>query len=275
MGSQNQLTRPRAARAITIPAALVAIGVLASGVALAAGSGISVHVSPNPVYYVSANQADIAGHLASGKSNVLVRLQKREWPFEGSFQSAKDKLTGNHGRFTFRQNPSLATQYQVVAPSSSAHSNVHTVFVMPGYANLHCTITDSHGNVYTCQTHTHRNAGNYTLHFSFDYLYPGSAYNYEKGKRVYPYYGQRNGQQEPPSTLTLQGTVSQHELSGNRTHVSIDQPISIPSTAWDFQITACTRTSVHDDGLGLRGPPGSHHCGDKTITYSQSQGPLG
>lgn len=258
-----------------IPVA-VASAALAAGAALAATDpGISISAQPNPVYYGSAGVTHISGRLSSGQRHVLVKLEQRDWPFSShKFRGVNDKLTSKGGSYTFHKQPLLATQYLVLAPSTGAQSSAQTVYVMPGYDNLHCSITGN-GKIYPCATNTMRSPGNYTLHFSFDYLYPGSAYEQEKGKPVLWYYGQRNGQQKPPSTLYLKGHVSQQERSGDRTHVSIDQSITIPSTAWYFQVTACTKTSEGSDGLGLKGPPGSHHCGDSSITYSQSQRPLG
>jgi hypothetical protein len=83
------------------------------------------------------------------------------------------------------------------------------------------------------------------------------------------YYGQNNGSQQPPSTLSLQGTVSQSPLSTIAAHISVSVRITIPSGHWSAQLATCTQTQEQRDGFDEPGAPGSRHCGDSTIAFSE------
>ncbi len=262
------------ARTAAVAAATVLAGLAAGAVPAAGHPSISIKVKPNAVNYrgPAPTATKIKGRLSSGKRHVKVTLEATGWPFTAPFHPVAHQRTGKHGAYSFKQRPSLATEYRVSA--AGAQSGTQTVYVTHGFAHLSCKITGQ-GKSYPCGSNVRIPPGTYRYRFSFDYLFPASAFPLEKGKRVFVYYGQRNGQQKPPSTLTLQGTVAQHARSGNTTHVSVTPQFTVPNSAWAFQLSVCTQTTEPTDGLGLPGAPGSHHCGSPSITYRQSTGSLG
>lgn len=243
----------------------VTITVASVGYAAArAASGTSLKVRPATIYYrqPKPNATNIGGHLSSGRSGVRVVLNVRRWPFQGSFRPVTSQRTARGGAFNFVQRPSRATQYRVTSAGSA--SARRTVYVYPGYENARCTWSGAGGQG-SC-THAPTKAGEYTMHFSFDYLYPSTAFSQESGLPVFVYFDECFGCSATPSTLQLQRTVAQNPSGGDSAHVAIRQRFSVKAgQAYRWYLAPCLQTTERNNGFGLPGAPGSHHCGSSSV----------
>jgi hypothetical protein len=198
-----------------------------------------------------------AGH----RSGQVISLEANRFPFDAGFEPVARQRTGRRGAYEFHAHPGHAVRYRVV--SGSAASQVSTVFVEPAVSQRRCNLCGASSR-----------AGSRILRLSFRLGFPEDALATESSKRVYFYYGQRNGSSKPPATLHLAETVWQRRIGGDRTSVAIRHRVRLPHR-YRFAIAACLRTTMSTDGIGLPGPPGSHGCGDARITYRQSRRWLG
>lgn len=243
---------------------LLASGGGATYATAAGASGGSPSVRPPTIYYrkPKPNASNIAGRLTGGRSGVRVVLEARRWPFNGPFKSMSSERTGSGGAFNFVQRPSLATQYRVSSQGST--SGIRTLFVYPGFENAVCTWSGGHSHGSCTQPPV--KPGSYTMHFSFDYLYPPAVFSQEAALPVYAYFGECFGCSAPPSTLHRQGTVSQTRSGPNSTHVSISQGFSVRSgQKYQWYLAPCIQTTERSNGFGLPGRPGSHRCGKASV----------
>jgi hypothetical protein len=249
--------------------ALVLLGltgsVVGGGYALAArGSSISARVRPATIYYRTPrpNATNVAGRVESGRRGAPVVLEIRRWPFHGSFRSVATERTARGGRFNFVQRPSRATEYRVA--SAAARSRIQTAYLYPGYENAVCTWSGSHGHG-SC-SHAPTKAGSYTMHFSFEFLYPAAVFSRESGLPVFVYFAECFGCSAPPATLARQGTVSQSQRRSGAAHVSISQRFTVKAgQRYRWDLAPCLQSTEQSNGFGLPGRPGSHHCGSASV----------
>ena len=226
--------------------------------------GVSARVRPATIYYrkPKPNATNVNGRLSGGPSGVRVVLELRRWPFHGSFKPVASERTGTGGSFNFVQRPSGATQYRV--SSSGATSPTQTLYVYPGYTNADCTWSSARSQGPCSRLPAH--AGNYTIHFSFDYRYPAEVYPRESRLRVFVYFAECFGCSAAPSTLQRQGTVSQSGGGSTSAHVSISQGFSVRAgQRYRWYLAPCVQTTERGNGFGLPGNPGSHHCGSPSV----------
>ena len=227
--------------------------------------GVSARVRPATIYYrePKPNATNINGRLPSGRSGVRVVLELRRWPFQGSFKPVARERSGARGSFNFVERLSRATQFRV--SSSGAISPTRTVYVYPGYANAVCTWSSSRGQG-PC-SHPPARAGDYTIHFSFDYLYPATVYRRESRLKVFVYFAECFGCSAAPRTLQRQRTVSQTGGGSTRAHVSISQGFSVRAgQRYRWYLAPCVQSTERGNGFGLPGNPGSHHCGSASVS---------
>lgn len=272
----RQIATGVAVGAVMAVAAFLQVGTSAA----ASDPSISISAAPGLINYQQPNpsKTHITGQLSGkNKAGVPVTLQARTWPFTPSskFEPLSTHMTRSDGTFGFTQDPSLATEYRVVSNAGATQSNQVTVHVLHGYVVTGCKLWHQHKN-YGCGRHENPlPSGTYRYQFSFDFLYPASAYAAEEGKPVFVYFGQRNGSSRPPDQVKLQGTVSQTPRSGDRTHVFVVIYFTLGKKPSFWQGFVCTQTTERQDGLGREGAPGAYGCGDWTITYDQARGNLG
>lgn len=202
----------------------------------------------------------IRGRMGKAKGRV-VSLEAERFPFQDGFEQVARQRTHRHGAFSFHARPGHAVRYRIT--SGSATGRVAPVYVEPAVSDRRCNICGASSS-----------SGTRTLHLSFQLRFPEDAYAAESAKRVYFYYGQRNGSDRPPAALHLDETVGQRRMGGQATAVTITHRVRLPHR-YRFAIAACLRTTMTADGIGLPGPPGSHGCGDARITYRQSRHWLG
>lgn len=255
-------------------AILIAVGTLAVGASATApkkvGARVSLKTSHNLTRYKQPKPASshLSGVLSTHKRGVKVVLIAQRWPFHHAPRQLSTTKTGKKGRYAFRVHAVLATVYQVVVPSLGIRSAKKTVHVLPGYKDVVCAIT-GHGQRFPCHIPGHIE-GRYTLHFSYTEIFPPEAYPTEKTKATMVYYGRCDGCKHYPSSLNLVGRAKLHPRPGATSRVIIKRPISISRTGFKFYLSSCLQLSEQVDGLGLPGPPGSHHCGDKVITLREA-----
>jgi hypothetical protein len=223
---------------------------------------VAARARPHVVSY--REPVTISGH-ATRSRGVPVSLEVDRFPFASGPAEVSRQRTGRRGAYSFHQRPSHAARYRVaLAHHPSEASRVVRVYVEPRVSRLRCNL---------CGASSHHRR-EHTLRFAFRLVYPADTFGTESAKPVYFYYGQRTGSAEPPKRLRLAEIVEQRELPHHRTGVVITHRVRL-SRLYRFALVACTRTSERVDGLGLPGAPGSHGCGDHTISYRQSRFWLG
>lgn len=255
-----------AARRRTAFVLLGLAGALAGGgyAIAAAGTGVSARVRPPTIYYRTPrpNAANVSGRIASRRRGVPVVLELRRWPFHGSFRSVATERTARGGRFNFIARPSRATQFRVASAAST--SPIQTAYLYPGYENALCTWSGAHGHG-SC-AHAPTVAGGYTMHFSFDFLYPAAVFSKESGLPVFVYFGECFGCSAPPATLQRQGTVTQRRRGAGAAHVSISQRFTVRAgQRYRWYLAPCVQSTERSNGFGLPGRAGSHHCGASSV----------
>jgi hypothetical protein len=256
--------------ATVIPTA--AVVVLGAGAALAA-SHASLSLKGKTIVAYTKSDA-LTGTLSSGKKGALVELQRRVWPFKGSYKTVAKTHTGAGGVYKFKSRPSLATQYRALAPRAHAKSRTRTVYVVKSFRVLKCVLRNSRSTYPGCGTTT-APPGKYTWQLTIEFIYPKSVFGQEKGKAVYTYYGQRVGSRKPPRTLTRQKTAHQRPYTATTTFFKFAKRIVVPHSAYEYEGNFCTKTTERTDGFGLPGAPGSHMCGKANIPGKTSVYKLG
>lgn len=254
-----------AGRRTTLALFVLAGSSAGAGYATAAlAPGVSARVRPPTIYYrqPKPSATNISGRLSGGRGGVRVVLELRRWPFHGAFRPVASERAGAGGAFNFVQRPSRATQYRV--SSSGAASPIRTLYLYPGYENAVCAWSGPHGQG-PC-SRPPAQPGDYTMDFSFDYLYPPAVYPMESGLPVFVYFSECFGCSAAPSTLQRQGTVSQSRSGSNSAHVSISQGFSVRAgQKYRWYLAPCVQTTERSNGFGLPGNPGSHHCGSAAV----------
>jgi hypothetical protein len=245
--------------------AILAAAVLGGGAALGS-SPPTLNVRARPHVVEGGRMTTISGRLrGGGVGGARVVLEVRAFPFATGFVPILTSRTHRYGRFTFTRRPARAARYRVVVRHRPAvRSRGVQVFAEPRIVKRRCNL---------CGVATAR-PGRHTLRYRFDLHYPAAAYRTESPKRVFFYFGQRNGSGAPPRRLRLVKTVRQAPIRGNATRVRIRHRVHLPRV-YGFRLAACTRTSEARDGVGLPGPPGSHGCGRSRIGLRQSRHWLG
>lgn len=237
----------------------------ACGCASSSGASVRrpvVEAKPHVIEY--KRSVAIAGH-AGNRGAAAVALERNPFPFQNGFTQVARHRTGAHGAYAFHQTPTQAVRYRVaLAHDPSPASRTVRVFVEPRVARRSCNL---------CGASSSR-TGDRTLRISFQLIYPAGAFATEVSKRVFFYYGQRNGSSKPPKRLDLVESVRQRRLAHHRTRIVVAHQVHLPHV-YRFAVAACTRTSMRADGLGLPGRPGGHGCGDPKITYRESRHWLG
>jgi hypothetical protein len=228
----------------------------------ASGRRLAITAKPRVVEYT--RPVAISGH-AGRRRGVGVALEVNRFPFESGFATAERGRTRRGGAYAFRRPPTHAVQYRIAfAHDPSTTSRTVQTYVEPRFTRRRCNICGA--------SSSHR--GSQTLRISFRMLYPADTFDTELPKRVFFYYGQRNGSADPPGRLHLAETVEQHRLAHHRSRVVITHRVHLPDR-YRFAVAVCTRTSMRSDGLGLPGAPGSRGCGRTAISYSRSRHWLG
>ena len=238
--------------------AAVAAGVLIGAAPAAAMPALSAHISPHVVTYT--HPARIHGAISTRHPGVRVALWANAFPFGSGFGRVATRTSGHHGAYSFARQPSTATRYRVARSGQpSAHSPTRTAYVEPQLLSVRCNLCDRR----------RRLPGRHKLRLSYSLRYPRAVYGVEAAKRVFFYYGQRNGSRRHPRRLQLVDTVRQRRRPPSQTRVVITHTVRFPAVfAWRF--AACTRTSERSDGFGVPGAPGSRGCGNSHISYRQS-----
>jgi hypothetical protein len=244
---------------------LIAGSVVGGGYATAAGRpSVSMRLRPSTIYYrkPKPNATNVTGRTSSQRSGIRVALEARRWPFQGSFTTVATERTAHGGRFNFVQRPSRATQYRVSSAGST--SGMRTIYIYPGYENASCTWS-GHGSRGSC-TKGPTKSGHYTMHFSFDFVYPAAVFTKESGLTVFVYFAECFGCSGTPKTVQRQATVSQSRSSPNSAHVSISQQFSVRTgQTYRWYLAPCLQTTERSNGFGLPGSPGSHRCGNPSV----------
>lgn len=239
---------------------LTFVALASAGIAAAATASPTVRIRATPRITEFRHPVAIRGRVGKAKGKV-VSLEANRFPFQDGFERVARQRSHRHGAYSFRQRPGHAVRYRVV--SGSVTSRVAPAFVEPAVSHRHCNLCGASST-----------AGTRTLRVSFRLRFPEDAYANESRKRVYFYYGQRNGSARPPVALHLAETVGQRRIAGQTTAVTIRHRVRLRHN-YRFAIAACLRTTMATDGIGLPGAPGSHGCGDARITYRQSRHWLG
>jgi hypothetical protein len=166
------------------------------------------------------------------------------WPFSGGYRNAASSKTT--GSYSFSVAPAHATRYRVMV--GTATSQVVTVYVLPRKVSNTCNLC-----------HPGNTAGTHTLTVSeSDQAPPGKL---AVAPTEYFYYGQTNGSNGKPNTLSLVKTVPLH-IHADMLSYSASYTVHFPTTAFEFAYATCFKDAEAKDGVGL---PGHHRCGNKTI----------
>ncbi len=139
---------------------------------------------------------------------------------------------------------------------------------------LRCVLTRPGHTYKGCGT-TAAPPGHYTWQVTIEYLYPASAFDNEKGKPVYTYYGETVGSRTPPAKLKREQTVRQHAHGTSTSVFKFEHKVVVPNSAYQYEGNFCTKTTEPKDGFGLPGAPGSHNCGAATIPGKSQPNKLG
>lgn len=254
--------RGRALAAATVIVLMLAAALSAEVGAATTRPAPSLRAKPKAVVFMETTR--LAGRLASGNVGVVVKLQRRVWPFRRPYKTVAKTHTEAHGAYSFEQRPALATEYRVVVPSSGATSGIRTVYVVKAFRLLGCQYTRPGFKHRACGTQKVK-AGRYTLHITAEWIYPASVYAAEKRKPIYTYYGNRVGSEKPPRSLTRQGNVPQNANGASSTVFRFAKKVTVPRKSYAWSMSACTKTTEPSDGFGLPGAPGSHRCGQEKI----------
>ena len=233
--------------------------------ALASGAKPAITASAKPRVVETGTATRVAGKVRGG-GRARVVLEERRFPFATRFAPVARHRTTRRGAFSFTVHPRRATRYRVgIAgePGSSA-SRAVAIYVEPRVSDRRCNL---------CGIPSGRR-GRHVLRYRFELHYPASAYGREAAKRVRFYYGQRNGGAESPRRLRLVGTFPQRPAGQHATKVTIRHRVRFPRV-YRFDFTTCLPTSEPQDGIGLPGEPGSHHCGAPAIRARQARHWLG
>ena len=235
----------------------------ACGAAFGAGPGSNASIEANPHVAQYKDPVEIHGHLGH-RRGVVVSLERERFPFDSGFATVARQRTRRRGGYDFHQIPRRATRYRVLAGGGSRRTGAVTAYVEPRFTRMRCNLCGASSD----------KSGRRTLRISLQLVYPKDSAALEGRKRVFLYYGQRNGSSKPPTQLRLAETTGQSRLAHHRTRVTIAHRVNLPK-AYRFAVAVCTRTSMRTDGIGLPGAPGSHGCGGARISYRQSRHWLG
>jgi hypothetical protein len=244
---------------------ILLVGATLAAASAAGQSAPRLTIDARPRVVAGGSPTTIAGRLHGGRRGSRVVLEARGFPFATGFAPVKGSRLGARGRYAFSRRPKRAARYRVVLRGRpSVRTRVASVFAEPRVLRRRCNL---------CGVATAR-PGHHTLRYRFELRYPAAAFHAEAGKRVYFYYGQRNGSGEPPRRLRLVRTVAQTPTGGDRTRVTVRHRVDLPRI-YRFRFAACTRTTEAADGVGLPGGPGSHGCGAGHISLRRSRHWLG
>lgn len=169
-------------------------------------------------------------------------------------------------KYSFNVTPSVFTHYQVklfrtaktAAPLAS--SEVQDIYVVSGGK-----VT----GIKRCAQQNCKQVITATIYV------PASARGAEMKKTVYPYLGLSTGTNPPPPTTLYRNGVSVGTAKASAAvavkghadqyRVTITFTFNTGTKAYSWNWAACGKDSVTLDGLGL---PGTHHCGDPSISTS-------
>jgi hypothetical protein len=268
--------RPLAVVAAVVVAAVVAVVVLlqsgssgSSGMPVTATSALPPVTGDTYVQYLGGSNASatIGGQVNGATSGEVVRLYSRQFPFTAAPAPAMSltlQPSGSGAAYSFRVTPTLATQYQVelfrnsdtTRPlATSATTTIYVVAIPQRVGSPTCVGRP------TCQlTETH------------NIFVPPSALNAEMSKTWYSYLGlnlSNSGTPPLPATLRLGAgnpvVGKPQQIAANEFSVTISYTFNIGTGGYHFHSTLCAKDTEAQDGIGL---PGSHGCGDSTISGS-------
>lgn len=247
-----------------LPVAVLAV--LASAALAQAASAPTITIGLHPRVLPYTRTVHIRGTVSTHSKRRVV-LDVSHWPFHRGLGKAASATTDSQGNYDFHGAPALADRLRVRTKDGSARSKRVTVYVVPLFTHTTCSFETPTGERIACSDSGQAH-GKLKLHFGYHLSYPGDAYAKESAKRVYFYYGQRNGSSEHPDAVAFRKTVKQHGIGHHRTAVHVTLTVHAPSSgAWAGYVVGCTRWSFDADGFGL---PRHHGCGDPTVSYSQA-----
>ena len=194
----------------------------------------------------------LSGHESLGHSQSVV-LQSQEWPFKSPYATVGTVKATTSGNYTFTVTPTHATHFRVVVGTQD--SGVVTLYVDEAVVNSTCNLCN-----------TKNKLGAHTLVVTQKQVAPPGKLAVTGP--VYFYYGQTDGSNTLPTTLSRVKTVSLHK-SGSTLSFTVSYGVTFPKTAFEFAYATCYKNAESKDGLGL---PGNHHCGDKSVKRGEVLG---
>jgi hypothetical protein len=237
-----------------------------AGSAQAATPSLSIHRHPKVVEYTFSGR--VSGRLSTRARGRELLLQRSVWPFTSHFQTVASTRTRRRGRYRFRVTPQIATRYRVLLASDHAvRSPKLTVYVKSLVVDSRCTLGGKR-----CSRALSLSPGRHRLTIAEVMQWPSPVYPRESAKKVYWYYGQRNGSKRAPRSLRRKAVNHQILLPSESARWHFRHTVRVPRGTWTFRVVSCTRDTYRKDGFGL---PGRHHCGASSITLRQSRHYLG
>jgi len=219
--------------------------------------------------------AQISGQITNAASGEVARLYAQQFPYTSPPVPAGSVTlnpAGSTAGYSFQVTPTLATRYQVelfrdgTAATPLAISATKTIYVAITYTGQ-WNPPGSECSRPVCQA-------TYTA----TALVPASALNTEMSKQWYPYFAitlSASGEPAPPQTLMLDGgnpaVSSPQRISADEFQESFSYSWQINNDGFAATISACTKDTEAEDGIGL---PGYHGCGAPQIPR-QGHGYLG
>jgi hypothetical protein len=223
----------------------------------------------------SDGAAEIKGTIKNVTTGEIVRVYAQQFPYTTAPVAAgSDTLNPTNGSasYAFRVTPTLATRYQVklfakaTASTPLASSTITTVYVAE---TMIITVNNQ------CTSRPVCHASNVVTVYI-----PPSAIKAEAAKHRYAYLGAAVGPSTanppPPATAQLGAgnitTTAAHLTGKNSLSFTITFSYTIGNNGANFVWTPCTKDTEAQDGLGL---PGSHGCGNQTISVAAADNYLG
>jgi hypothetical protein len=207
--------------------------------------------------------ADVSGTVTgipAGLATLTITLLAKPFgttAYSSAAEPATLKPVGGSAPYTFPVRPVVATSYEVAISATAATgaltSAATTVYVIPDI-----TVTGVKCARPAC-------SGQLVITSKI----PPAAFTAESAKKLDVYRGlreQADRTPDAPATLTLSGTASHvvRDTATSTVQYSVKYGFKIGATdGYQWKINYCTADTESADGIGL---PGSHNCGDKTIS---------
>ncbi|MCK9927977.1 serine/threonine protein kinase [Frankia sp. Mgl5] len=225
-----------------------------------------VHV---PYQSGSGMDAQISGEVINAISGEVATLYSQEFPFTDApapVASVPLNPTGSTAGYNFHLTPNLATRYTVkVFRTSTAKTPLATSPASTVYVTRGSPLDPASQSTNSCA------AGQ--CHFTMTVVFsvPPAALRTEMSQARYTYFAVNYGTDSTtpmPETLRL-GAGSPvigapQQISADRYKITVT--VSYPGQGLheNAGVRVCSKDAVAKDGIGL---PGSHGCGDQTISF--------